>query len=124
MKLLIDMNLSPVWVAVFEKEGVEAIHWTDVGDPRAPDNEIMKWARDNGYIVFTHDLDFGSILAASRCESPSVIQVRCQNVTPNHIGDYVISALNQFQQHLKKGALISINEKNARVRILPLNFQR
>ena len=54
MKLLIDMNLSPVWVDVFEKEGgVEAIHWTDVGDPRVPDNEIMKWARDNGYIVFT-----------------------------------------------------------------------
>ena len=121
MKLLIDMNLSPLWVAVFEKEGLEAIHWTDVGDPRAPDSDIMRWARDNGYTVFTHDLDFGALLAASRRESPSVIQVRCQNVTPNHIGECVISALNQFEQYLMKGALISINEKNARVRILPLN---
>jgi len=80
----------------------------------------MKWARNNGYTVFTHDLDFGALLAASSRKSPSVIQVRCQNVTPSHIGDCVISALNQFEQHLKKGALISINEKNARARILPL----
>ncbi len=120
MKLLIDMNLSPLWVAVFEKEGLEAIHWTDVGDPRAPDSDIMRWARDNGYTVFTHDLDFGALLAASRHESPSVIQVRCQNVTPDYIGNCVLSALTQFKQHLKEGALISINEKNARVRILPL----
>ena len=120
MKLLIDMNLSPLWVTVFENEGLEAIHWTDVGDPRAPDSEIMRWARDHGYTVFTHDLDFGALLAASRHDSPSVIQVRCQNVTPNYIGNCVLSALAQFKQHLKEGALISINEKNARVRILPL----
>lgn len=33
--------------------------------------------------------------------------------------DCVISVLSQFEQHLKKGALIGINEKNARMRIRP-----
>lgn len=42
----------------------------------------MAWARANDYIVFTHDLDFGAMLALTNAESPSVIQVRTQDVTP------------------------------------------
>ena len=26
----------------------------------------MAWARDNGHVVFTHDLDFGTLLALTR----------------------------------------------------------
>jgi predicted nuclease of predicted toxin-antitoxin system len=65
MRILIDMNLSPQWVEVLGQHGFEAAHWQQVSDPRAPDHEIMQWARDNNYIVFTHDLDFGTILAAT-----------------------------------------------------------
>jgi len=45
MKLLLDMNLSPDWLPVFTKQGWHALHWSTVGDPRAPDNVIMQWAR-------------------------------------------------------------------------------
>ena len=65
MKILIDMNLSPDWVAVFGRYNISAVHWSTVGDPREKDSIIMEWARTNGYIVFTHDLDFGSLLAAT-----------------------------------------------------------
>ncbi|GAA6623502.1 DUF5615 family PIN-like protein [Scytonema sp. NUACC26] len=61
MKILIDMNLSPNWVGVFERYDIESIHWSSFGDPRERDVVIMEWARSNGYIVFTHDLDFGSL---------------------------------------------------------------
>lgn len=44
MKLLIDVNLSPVWVAALEARGFEAVHWSEVGDLRARDVEIMNWA--------------------------------------------------------------------------------
>jgi predicted nuclease of predicted toxin-antitoxin system len=57
MKFLIDMNLSPEWVAFFEHNGWEAVHWSMVGDPRATDRRIMERAQAHGYIVFTHDLD-------------------------------------------------------------------
>ena len=87
MKILIDMNLSPDWVKVLERAGWEAVHWSTVGDMRAPDDVIMLWARENGYIVFTHDLDFGVLLALTRAESPSVIQVRTQDVFPDVLGD-------------------------------------
>ncbi len=43
-KLLLDMNLSPEWAPTLQKRGWEAVHWSDVGDPRASDKDIMDWA--------------------------------------------------------------------------------
>jgi predicted nuclease of predicted toxin-antitoxin system len=85
MKILIDMNLSPDWVGVLTREGWQTLHWSKVGDPRARDSVIMKWARDNGYVVFTHDLDLGALLAATRAIGPSVIQVRAQDIMPGSL---------------------------------------
>jgi predicted nuclease of predicted toxin-antitoxin system len=120
MKLLIDMNLSPEWIPVLEKSGFEAVHWSSIGEFNAPDDTILSWARSNDYVVFTHDLDFGAILAATKTDSPSVLQVRTQDINPHHIGDLVISVLKQFQEHLLRGALISVDEEKSRVRILPI----
>lgn len=69
MKLLIYMNLPPEWVNVFEQHGLHAVHWREIGEPRAPDTTIMAWARDNGYIVFTRDLDFGTLLAITEVQA-------------------------------------------------------
>lgn len=44
MKIVIDMNLSPEWVSVFEAAGYEAVHWSSVGDIKAKDTVIMAWA--------------------------------------------------------------------------------
>jgi len=120
MKLLIDMNLSPKWVSVLKEAGLEAAHWSRIGRSNAPDYEILEYARSNGYVVFTHDLDFGTILAATKADCPSVIQVCTQDVTPEHLGLLVVSALHQFEKHLEDGAIITIDQKKLRARILPL----
>ena len=120
MKLLIDMNLSPEWIPVLEKAGFEAVHWSSVGELNATDETILSWAKLHDHVLFTHDLDFGAILAATKTKSPSVLQVRTQDINPHHIGDLVISVLNQFQDHLLRGALISVDEEKSRARILPI----
>ena len=81
----------------------------------------MDWARANEYVVFTHDLDFGAILAVTRAEGPSVLQVRAQNVLPEHLGEVVTAALRQVAQQLEAGALITVDEGTSRARILPIN---
>lgn len=120
MKILIDMNLSPRWVQWFADAGWEALHWSKVGSPTASDREIMVWARENGYIVFTHDLDFSALLATTQREGPSVIQIRTQNILPEGIGTLVITVLEQYQRELEQGAIITIDPQRARMRILPL----
>ncbi|MBF2063301.1 MAG: DUF5615 family PIN-like protein [Calothrix sp. C42_A2020_038] len=120
MKILIDMNLSPDWVTLFKRYNIEALHWSTVGDPRERDSVIMEWAKNNDYIVFTHDLDFGSLLAFTGVEAPSVIQVRTQDVLPTSIENLVISAMRQFEAELELGALVTIDQAQMRVRILPI----
>jgi predicted nuclease of predicted toxin-antitoxin system len=120
MRFLIDVNLSPDCTALFSRHGLEAVHWFTVGDPRADDQAIMSWARTHGYIIFTHDLDFGAMLALTQTSGPSVIQVRTYDVSPDHLEPLIIPVIRKYQAELDAGALIVVEEARSRVRILPL----
>lgn len=91
-----------------------------IGNPRAPDAEIMEWAVASHRVVFTHDLDFGTLLALTHASAPSVLPVRTLNVLPDHLGPMVLAALKQHQSDLAGGALVVVDEVRCRVRILPL----
>jgi predicted nuclease of predicted toxin-antitoxin system len=120
LKLLVDMNLSPSWVEALRAMGFEAVHWSNVGDPRASDRKLFEYAAAESYTVFTNDLDFGAILAASGSLSPSVIQVRATELTPARLGPLVERALGQYRELLEAGALITVEAARLRARILPL----
>ena len=120
LRLLIDMNLSPSWVEVLRKAGFAAEHWHHIGAHNAPDSELFSWARENEYIVFTHDLDFGALLAANRAESPSVFQMRTDDVSPDALATRAIDLLRRFTPQLSAGALVVVDEIRERLRVLPL----
>ena len=103
LRLLIDMNLSPLWVEVLRKAGFEAAHWYLIGAPNAPDK-----------------LDFGALLAATGAESPSVFQIRTDDVSPDALAPRAIDLLCRFAPQLSAGALIVVDEMRERIRILPL----
>ena len=117
--ILVDMNLSPDWIPLLLGHGWPAAHWSTIGDPRASDQEIMAWASSHKYVVLTHDLDFGTMLALSHAMGPSVIQVRGQDVLPDHMGPLLVAALRQHEADLAAGAIVVVDEKRSRVRILP-----
>lgn len=121
MKLLIDMNLSPALTSLIRSGGHEVLRWADQGAPDAEDAEILGCARENGYVLLSHDLDFESILAATNAQSPSVIQIRTQNVAPKHIAPLILPTLNQCKEHLENGALVTLDESTLRLRILPVD---
>ena len=80
----------------------------------------MEYARQQGCIVLTHDLDFGSILAATNSETPSVVQIRADDLNPETIGPHVLAALTQVELELSQGALLTVDIHRARLRLLPL----
>ena len=120
LKFLVDMNLSPQWVPVLRKHGWQAVHWSTLGDPGASDKDIMDWARDHQYVVFTHDLDFGTMPALSHEAGPSVLQVRTEDTLPDYLEEPVIAAPNQHEADLSAGALVVVDESRSRVRVLPI----
>lgn len=120
MKVLFDMNVSPSVTARLRASGIEAIHWSEVGDPRALDPAIMEWARDAGYIVVTHDLDYGALLHATGASGPTVIQFRDQDIRPSAIVQALLAAFESCRREIDEGSLITISTGKVRVAILPL----
>lgn len=122
MKILIDMNLSPLWVDWFKERNIKAVHWRDVGEMNAPDATIFEYANQNNFVVFTHDLDFGTLLAKSGANSPSLLQLRVQDVSPDGLGPKLDLVLKQEEavSLLEQGALVTVDKEQHRMRILPL----
>jgi predicted nuclease of predicted toxin-antitoxin system len=112
------------WIDLLNEAGLNAVHWSDVGRPSAPDSEIMSYARTTDCVVLTHDLDFGAILAATQGAKPSVVQLRAEDVSPDVIGAQVISALRQMEAELTEGALLTFDPSRTRLRLLPLRNKR
>lgn len=100
MKILVDMNLSPSWVEFLKSRGYEAYHWSTIGDFSASDSVILEWVKENGCAVFTHDLDFGALLAAQKRGRRK----------------YIPDACRRDQRHLEEGRWVGISRK-AQVRV-------
>ena len=80
----------------------------------------MQWATANDHIVLTHDLDFGAALAATQATGPGVIQIRTQDVLPEHMDPVLVTVLREYHDSIEAGALIVVDESRSRVRLLPL----
>jgi predicted nuclease of predicted toxin-antitoxin system len=92
-----------------------------VGASAASDEEVLGWAATNGFVLLTHDLDFGTILAFSGAATPSVIQIRSEDLRPEVLAERVASTLGQLAEALAEGAIVTIEPARERVRILPLS---
>ena len=57
--------------------------------PKATDSEILAWAAADDMVILTHDLDFTAMLAVNRRTSPSVVQIRCEDVNPDGVSAHV-----------------------------------
>ena len=122
MRFLVDMNLSPRWVDFLTAAGHDAVHWVDVGEPNAPDREILGHAHRSGQVILTQDLDFGTLLAVGGLATPSVIQFRAQAVLPSDVGEQLLAAIDVARTHLETGALVTVDPVGHRVTVLPISM--
>jgi predicted nuclease of predicted toxin-antitoxin system len=118
MMLVVDMNLSTDWIPALRAVGIEAVHWAMIGPPEAGDQAIMAWAHANEAIVLTRDLDFATMLTMQGLVSPSVIQLRIDQVRPDRHLSLVQRALSLHRLHLEQGAILTLEEERVRVRVL------
>ena len=120
MRFLLDENIPPSLAVLLKKIGHEARHVVDIGYTSTPDFKISAFAAQSGEIILTHDTDFGTILALSGNNRPSVILFRLQatnNLTYINILEKYLSSL---ENSLSEGALIVIDEEKIRIRMLPI----
>ncbi|MBF2007958.1 MAG: DUF5615 family PIN-like protein [Chlorogloeopsis fritschii C42_A2020_084] len=120
MKFLADMGISPRTVNWLKAAGYDVVHLVDEGLERLPDDEILLKARLEGRILLTVDLDFGYLLAVSGATLPSVIIFRLGNERYEIINERLVEVLNRFERDLIAGAIISVSDRDFRVRQLPI----
>jgi len=120
MKLLVDMNLPIKFADLLVGEGIVSEHWYRVGEPDARDSEIMSYALEHDFIVVTCDLDFSAILSATKGIKPSIIQVRARNVPWKDLAKIVVNSATQSIVELDAGAILTLDAKMSRLRLLPL----
>lgn len=119
MKFLLDMNMSPAWVASLAQAGYEAVHWSAVGSADAADRAIADYARTHGFVIITSDLDFGKLLNIGQEASPSVIQLRLGDLRPVTMLETFLQTIDATRADLEQGALVTIGRSRVRVSILP-----
>ena len=121
MKFLADMGISPKSIDFLNDLGYKGVHLNALGLNRLSDSDILKKARNEGYILLTHDLGFGELVAASQAKLPSVITFRLRNMYPDRVNRYLNRIVAEHQDVLEKGAILSITEGQIRVHQLPIN---
>jgi predicted nuclease of predicted toxin-antitoxin system len=80
----------------------------------------MEWARREGFVVLTSDLDFGALLHSTHGMGPSVIQFRGSDLRVRAILGDLINVLDTFRDLLVRGALVTVAGKRVRIVELPV----
>jgi predicted nuclease of predicted toxin-antitoxin system len=120
MRFLLDENIPPSLAIFLKIGGHEARHVVEIGYTSASDFKISAFAAQSGEIILTHDTDFGTILALSGDNKPSVILFRLQAANNLTYINLLEKHLSEFADNLLEGALVVIDEEKIRVRMLPI----
>ena len=71
--------------------------------------------------MFTNDLDFGTLLFLTKATAPSVIQIRTEDIRLKIAGKLLVDALKKAKNHIVQGALVTIDPRKSRIRLLKEN---
>jgi len=122
LEFLANMNISPLTVEELRKLGWNIMRVPEVMDRKSKDIEILTYAREHKKVIITQDLDFSALLAVRGYEKPSVISLRFENAKPEFITNRIIEIVNEMEEELEEGIIISVDETSGRYRNLPIEI--
>ncbi len=120
MKLLLDQGLPRSSVGMLHELGIDALHTGECGLARAPDSDIIDFARREGRIIITLDADFHALMALGGATAPSVVRFRVEGLQAKGLVELLTRVLERCQDDLGKGALVSVMPGQIRLRRLPI----
>ena len=120
IRLLLDQGAPYRAARRLTEKGIDTIHVGDLGLSQAPDEAILRAARELNRIAVTFDADFHALMALTGASAPSVIFLRIQR-----LGDVAFTALienvcTQLQEELGGEVLVTVTGNGVRTRALPV----
>ena len=121
MRFRVDQNLSRKVAAALRAAGHDVVHTSEVGLSTASDHAIAALAVSEERVVVSADTDFGTLLATSGAERPSVVLVRLRAPRPAEaLAAVVLANLEEVRGDLDAGAIVVLEDERVRIRSLPL----
>jgi predicted nuclease of predicted toxin-antitoxin system len=121
VRLVLDVNFGTDWAAALSDHGADAVHWTEVGDPRASDEEVVEWARRNRCAIVTQDKGVASRVVLRHVTAPSVIQIRNAQAMKPGLSARVAALAKVHASDLERGAILVLDARTGNVRVRPLS---
>jgi predicted nuclease of predicted toxin-antitoxin system len=119
MNFLLNVGISPRLGKFLENEGHSYRYVPYFFSNKISDLEILDIALNNDEVVITHDLDFGTLLAFSKQEKPSVILFRIHHINAELFYKIICENWQSMETPLNQGAMVVIEASSIRIRLLP-----
>lgn len=120
MRFLADMNISPLTVEALREQAWDVLRVSEVLPANATDLEILEWARRQGRIVITQDLDFSALVVLGGYRQPSLVTLRLSTASPDIVTRRLLSEVPHLEEALRDGCAVTIDDAAVRLRSLPL----
>lgn len=111
-----DENLSPQQAAELRSNGYDACAAVEVGLSGAPDEEIRRFAIEDGRVLVTLDADFAHILRFPAEHTPGVVRLKVHPPTEQRIRHAIQRALSLLENTDLAGCLAVVDENKIRIR--------
>lgn len=118
--ILLDQGLPRSTVSLLQNQGWNVLHTGDIGLSRSGDVEILEYARKESRTIITMDSDFHTILALTNASKPSVVRIRLEGLRGDDLAALIKKIWPKIENHLKAGAMVSVNDSGIRIRNIPL----
>jgi predicted nuclease of predicted toxin-antitoxin system len=120
VKALLDMPVSASLLSVLEDRGHEGVHASQLGLDRAPDEDLLALARQEGRVVITADLDFPRMLALSVAEGPGLILFRGGTYSDQEMRGLLERVLDAVEPEALERSVCVVDRQRVRITRLPL----
>ena len=121
MKFLLDVNITPELGHLLLNDGHSFRLASNMESGKLKDDAILLIAKENNEVIITHDLDFSELLAFNNDNKPSVILFRIHKIDALRFYSLIKQNWNVIEEAIAVGSLVVIEEKNLRIRKLPLS---
>jgi predicted nuclease of predicted toxin-antitoxin system len=116
VKLLLDENLSPQHACELRTEGHDAVAVVEVGLSGATDEQVLRFAVEDGRAIVTLDADFANVVRFPPAQTLGVVRLKVHPATEERIRQAIRRALLFLQNIDITRRLAVVEEDKIRIR--------